>query len=59
MIANANLIVQHAIEIKNGIMKHVNVSVKIIVRPKKIIMGILAHILDMCLLKWNVFKKHC
>ena len=29
---------------KNGIMKHVNGSVKIITRAKKIIVGILAHV---------------
>ena len=37
VIVNANSIVQHVIQIKNGILKHVNVSVKNIVR-------ILAHI---------------
>ena len=42
--ANANSIVQHVIQIKNGIIKHVNVNVKIIVRAKKIIVGILAHV---------------
>ena len=31
-------------EIKNGMMKHINVSVKIIVRAKKIIVGILVHV---------------
>ena len=35
MIANANSIVQLAIQIKNGIMKHVNVIVKIVERAKK------------------------
>ena len=43
MIVNANSIVQHVIQIKNGIMKHVNVNVKIIVHTKKII-AILAHV---------------
>ena len=33
---NANLIVQHVIQIKNWIMKHVIVIVKIIVRAKKL-----------------------
>ena len=33
------------IQIKNGIMKHVNASVKIIVSAKKITVGILAHVL--------------
>ena len=42
-IANANSIIQLSIQIKNGIMKHVNVSVKIIAHAKKIIVGILAH----------------
>ena len=28
-IVNANMIVQNVIQIKNGIMKHVNVSVKL------------------------------
>ena len=41
MIVNANSIVQYVIQIKNGIMKHVNVNVKIMV--KKIKVGILAH----------------
>ena len=44
MIVNANSIVQHVIQIKNGIIKHVNVNVKIIVHAKKIIVGILAHV---------------
>ena len=43
MIVNVNSIVL-AIQIKNEIMKHVNVNVKIIVHPKKIIVGILAHV---------------
>ena len=41
---NGNSIVQHVIQIKNGIMKHVNVNVKIIISVKKIIVGILAHV---------------
>ena len=41
VIVNAKLIVQHVIRIKNGIMKHINESVKIIVIGKKIIVGIL------------------
>ena len=47
MITNgncANSIVQLAIQIKNGIIKHVNMTVKIIVRAKNIIVGILAHV---------------
>ena len=43
MIANANSIVHLAIQIKNGIMEHVNVSVQIIVYAKKITVAILAH----------------
>ena len=35
MAANENSIVQLAIQIKNGIMKHVNVSVEIILHIKK------------------------
>ena len=44
VIVNANLIVTHVIQIKNGIIKHINVNVKIIISGKKIIAGILAHI---------------
>ena len=40
----ANSIVQHVIQIKNGIIKHVNMNVKIIVSAKKIIVGILIHV---------------
>ena len=35
---------QHVIRIKNGIIKHVNVHVKIIVSAKKTILAILAHV---------------
>ena len=48
---NANLIVQHVIQIKNGIIKHVNVNVKIIISAKRIIVGILAHVCDSKYLK--------
>ena len=41
---NSNSTVQHVIQIKNGIIKHVNVNVKIIVSAKEIIVGILAHV---------------
>ena len=42
---NANSTVQYVIQIKNGIIKHINVNVKtIIVRAKKTIVGILAHV---------------
>ena len=44
MIVNANLIVQHVIEIKHGIIKHVNVNLKIIVSSKTVIVGILVHL---------------
>ena len=40
MIVNANSIVKHVIQIKNGIIKHVNMNVKIIVSSKKVIAGI-------------------
>ena len=40
----ANLILQHVIHIKNGIKKHVNVNVKIIVSAKKSIVGVLGHV---------------
>ena len=45
VIINANSIVKHVTQTKNGIMKHVNVSAKNIVHAKKIIAGILAHVL--------------
>ena len=40
----SNSVVQHVFQIKNEIIKHVNVNVKIIVHAKKIIAGILAHV---------------
>ena len=39
MIVNANSIVQYVIQNKNGIKKHVNVNVKIVVSAKKIIVA--------------------
>ena len=39
MIVNENSIVQYIIQIKNGIIKHVNVSVKINVHTKQIIVA--------------------
>ena len=42
VIVNANSIVQYVIQIKNGIIKHVNVNVKFIISVTKIIIGILA-----------------
>ena len=44
MIANAYSIVQPEIQIRNRIMEHVNMSVKIFVHAKKTIFGILAHV---------------
>ena len=44
MIVNANSTAKLVIQIKNEIIKHVNVKVKIIISPKKIIVGILAHV---------------
>ena len=43
-IVNVNSVVQHVIQIKSGIMRHIDVSVKIIVRAQKIIVWILAHV---------------
>ena len=43
MTVNANSIVQHVIQIKNRIIKHVNVNVNII-SVKEIIVGILAYV---------------
>ena len=44
MIVNENSVVEHSIHIKNGIMINVNASVKNIVRAKRIIVGIIAHV---------------
>ena len=41
---NADSEVQHVIQIKNGIIKHVDMNVKIIISAKKIIVRILAHV---------------
>ena len=43
VIVNANTIVQYVIQIKNAIIKHVNVNVKVVVSEKRFIVGILAH----------------
>ena len=43
-VVNGNSIVQHVVQIKNGIIKHVNVDVKTNISAKKIIVGILAHV---------------
>ena len=45
-IVNANAIVQDVIQIKNGIMKCVKVSVKTIISATKIIVWILANIFE-------------
>ena len=44
VIVKANSIIKLVIQIKNGIVKHVNVNLKII-SAKNIILGILAHVL--------------
>ena len=44
VIVNANSITQHVIQIKNVIIKYLNVNVKIILSVKNIIVGILAHV---------------
>ena len=43
-ILNANSIAHPVIRIKNGIIKHVNENVKIIISTKKVIVEILAHV---------------
>ena len=43
-LCDSNSIVQYVIQIDNGIIKHVNLSVKIIVHAKKIIVGFLEHV---------------
>ena len=44
VIVNVNLIAQHVILIKNEIIKHVNVNEEIIVKTKKFIPWVLAHV---------------
>ena len=44
VIVNTNSTVRHVIQIKNGIIKHVNINVKIIISDKKVIVGYLAHV---------------
>ena len=52
MIVNGTSLVQLVIQIRNGIRKHVNASVKVIVHAKKIIVWILAHVfVEMVILK--------
>ena len=44
MIVNANLTVEHVLQIKSWKMVNLNVSGKSIIGAKKIIVGILAHL---------------
>ena len=44
VIVNANSIVQHVIQLKNGMIIHVNLNVKIIVHAENVIVGILVHV---------------
>ena len=44
VIVNANSIVQYVIQVKNEIIKHVNMNSKVIVNSKNIMIGILAHV---------------
>ena len=44
VILNGNSIVQHIIQITNGILINVNVSLKSVISAKKIMAGILAHV---------------
>ena len=44
VIVNESLMLKHVIHIKKGVMKHVNVSVKIILSAKMITIKILAHV---------------
>ena len=53
MIANANRIGQHVIQIKKEIIKRVNVDEKIIASEKRVIVGILAHVFV------KISKKYC
>ena len=46
VIANVNSILKHVIEIKNRIIRYINVNVKFIVAAKKLIVGILAHVFE-------------
>ena len=48
MIEIVKSIVELAIQIKNGIKKYANVSVKIMVHTNKIIVGIVAYMLSIC-----------
>ena len=44
VLVNVNSIAEYVIQIKNGVIKQVNVDVKVIVSAEKVIVGILAHV---------------
>ena len=44
MLVNVNSIAEYVIQIKNRVIKQVNVDVKVIVSAEKVIVGILAHV---------------
>ena len=44
MILNANSLMQHVIQANNEIIKHANVSVRIKISAKEIIVGILTNV---------------
>ena len=44
VLVNVNSIAEYVIQIKNGVIKEVNVNVKVIVSAEKVIVGILAHV---------------
>ena len=54
MILNANSIVQYVIQIKNGIIKHVNVNVRLLKYSKDDSWDSTT-----CICENNVFKKYC
>ena len=54
MFVNANSMVQHVIQIKNVIIKHVNLNVKIIINAKKIIVEILEYVFVRIANIWKV-----
>ena len=45
VLVSANSIEQHVVRIKNGIIKHFNVSVKIVAHAKNVIVRILVYVL--------------
>ena len=46
MLVNVNSIAEYVIQIKNGVIKQVNVEVKVIVSAEKVMVGILAHVFE-------------